>query len=422
MVNTGDVFIVSAARTAIGSFNGTLSKLKASELGGVVIKEVLNRANVGNEDIDEVIIGQTLTSGQGQNPSRQAALQAGLPISVPAYNINMLCGSGLKCVQVYCYVFEYYVDIKHTYVCTYIILFRTVALGYQSIRCGDSKIVISGGQESMSLAPHAIYLRNGIKMGSGAMLDTMLHDGLTDAMHNIHMGVTAENLVKQYEISRHEQDEFALRSQNLAENAQKAGYFEEEIVPVEIKTRAGVQIFNKDEYIKAGTTIESLKKLKPCFIDNGTVTAGNASGINDAAAAVLLMSGEEVQKRSIKPLARIVAWVQTGVEPTIMGIGPVTAVEAVLRKAGWSKDDVDLFELNEAFAGQSIAVLKGLGVNPSKVNVNGGAIALGHPIGASGCRVLVTLLYALKRLNLRKGIASLCIGGGMGIAMAIERI
>ncbi|XP_004526816.1 acetyl-CoA acetyltransferase, cytosolic [Ceratitis capitata] len=394
MVNTGDVFIVSAARTAIGSFNGTLSKLKASELGGVVIKEVLNRANVGNEDIDEVIIGQTLTSGQGQNPSRQAALQAGLPISVPAYNINMLCGSGLK----------------------------TVALGYQSIRCGDSKIVISGGQESMSLAPHAIYLRNGIKMGSGAMLDTMLHDGLTDAMHNIHMGVTAENLVKQYEISRHEQDEFALRSQNLAENAQKAGYFEEEIVPVEIKTRAGVQIFNKDEYIKAGTTIESLKKLKPCFIDNGTVTAGNASGINDAAAAVLLMSGEEVQKRSIKPLARIVAWVQTGVEPTIMGIGPVTAVEAVLRKAGWSKDDVDLFELNEAFAGQSIAVLKGLGVNPSKVNVNGGAIALGHPIGASGCRVLVTLLYALKRLNLRKGIASLCIGGGMGIAMAIERI
>uniref|UniRef100_W8BS88 Acetyl-CoA acetyltransferase n=1 Tax=Ceratitis capitata TaxID=7213 RepID=W8BS88_CERCA len=239
MVNTGDVFIVSAARTAIGSFNGTLSKLKASELGGVVIKEVLNRANVGNEDIDEVIIGQTLTSGQGQNPSRQAALQAGLPISVPAYNINMLCGSGLK----------------------------TVALGYQSIRCGDSKIVISGGQESMSLAPHAIYLRNGIKMGSGAMLDTMLHDGLTDAMHNIHMGVTAENLVKQYEISRHEQDEFALRSQNLAENAQKAGYFEEEIVPVEIKTRAGVQIFNKDEYIKAGTTIESLKKLKPCFID-----------------------------------------------------------------------------------------------------------------------------------------------------------
>ncbi|XP_011183172.2 acetyl-CoA acetyltransferase, cytosolic [Zeugodacus cucurbitae] len=394
MVNAGDVYIVSAARTAIGSFNGSLSKLKASELGSVVIKEVLKRGNVNNDDVDEVIIGQSLTAGQGQNPSRQAALQAGLPISVPVYNINMLCGSGLK----------------------------TVALGFQSIRCGDSKIVICGGQENMSLAPHVIHLRNGIKMGPGTMLDTMTHDGLTDAMHNIHMGVTAENLVKQYNITRSEQDEFAARSQNLAENAQKNGFFDGEIAPVELKTRAGIQIFEKDEYIKAGTTAEALKKLKPCFIENGTVTAGNASGINDAAAAVLLMSGEEVEKRSIKPMAKIVAWAQTGVDPKIMGIGPVTAVEAVLQKAGWSKGEVDLFELNEAFAGQSIAVLKGLQIDADKVNVNGGAIALGHPIGASGCRVLVTLLYALERLNVKKGVASLCIGGGMGIAMAVERI
>lgn len=394
MVDAGNVYIVSAARTAIGSFNGTLSKLKASELGSAVIKEVLKRGNVNGDDVDEVIIGQTLTAGQGQNPSRQAALQAGLPISVPVYNINMLCGSGLK----------------------------TVALGFQSIRCGDSKIAICGGQESMSMAPHVIHLRNGIKMGSGTMLDTMTHDGLTDAMHNIHMGVTAENLVKQYNITRNEQDEFAVRSQNLAENAEKNGFFEKEIVPVELKTREGIQIFEKDEYIKTGTTIEVLKKLKPCFIENGTVTAGNASGINDAAAAVLLMSGDEVKKRSIKPMAKIVAWAHTGVDPKVMGIGPVTAVEAVLQKAGWSKEEVDLFELNEAFAGQSIAVLKELKINTHKVNVNGGAIALGHPIGASGCRVLVTLLYALERLNVRKGIASLCIGGGMGIAMAIERV
>ncbi|XP_036336655.1 acetyl-CoA acetyltransferase, cytosolic [Rhagoletis pomonella] len=394
MVNTGDVYIVSAARTAIGSFNGSLSKLKASELGSIVIKEVLKRSKVKNSDVDEVIIGQSLTAGQGQNPARQAALQAGLPITVPAYNINMLCGSGLK----------------------------TVALGYQSIRAGDSKIVICGGQESMSMAPHVIHLRNGIKMGAGTMLDTMLHDGLTDAMHNIHMGVTAENLVKQYSLTRSEQDEYAVRSQNLAENAQKNGFFEKEIVPVEMKTRTGTQIFDKDEYIKTGTTMELLKKLKPVFIDNGSVTAGNASGINDAAALVLLMSGAEVEERSIKPMAKIVAWAQSGVEPDVMGIGPVTAVEAVLLKAGWSKEEVDLFELNEAFAGQSIAVLKGLNINSDKVNVNGGAIALGHPIGASGCRILVTLLYALERLNVKKGVASLCIGGGMGIAMAIERV
>ncbi|XP_053957212.1 acetyl-CoA acetyltransferase, cytosolic [Anastrepha ludens] len=394
MVTVGDVYIVSAARTAIGSFNGSLSKLKASDLGSIVIKEVLKRSNVANGDVDEVIIGQSLTAGQGQNPTRQAALQAGLSISTPAYNINMLCGSGLK----------------------------TVALGFQSILCGDSKIVICGGQESMSMAPHVIHLRNGIKMGPGTMVDTMTYDGLTDAMHNIHMGVTAENLVKQYNITRSEQDEYAVRSQNLAESAQKNGFFDKEIVPVELKTRAGIQIFDKDEYIKVGTTNDSLKKLKPCFVDNGTVTPGNASGINDAAALVLLMSGEEMKKRSIKPMAKIVAWAQTGVEPDVMGIGPVSAVEAVLLKAGWSKEEVDLFELNEAFAGQSIAVLKGLNINADKVNVNGGAIALGHPIGASGCRILVTLIYALERLNLKKGIASLCIGGGMGIAMAIERI
>ncbi|XP_067647767.1 acetyl-CoA acetyltransferase [Eurosta solidaginis] len=393
MANTGDVYIVAAARTAIGSFNGSLSKLKASELGSAVIKEVLKRSSVSNEDVDEVIMGQALTAGQGQNPSRQASLGAGLPITVPAYNINLLCGSGLK----------------------------TVVLGYQSIRSGDSKIVITGGQESMSMAPHVIHLRNGIKMGPGTMLDTMQHDGLTDAMYNIVMGVTAENLVNQYNITREQQDEYAVRSQNLAENAQKNGYFVKEIVPIELKTRAGTHIFDKDEYIKTGATIESLKKLRACFIDNGTVTAGNASGVNDAAAAVLLMSGNEVTKRSIKPMAKIVAWAQTGVEPDVMGISPVSAVQAVLKKAGWSQEEVDLYELNEAFAGQSIAVLKGLNLDASKVNVNGGAIALGHPIGASGCRVLVTLLYALERLNLKKGIASLCIGGGMGIAMAVVR-
>lgn len=390
-----DVYIVAAARTPIGNFNGSLANLKASDLGAIVIKDLLKRSNVEARQVDEVIMGQTLTAGQGQNPARQASLKGGLPIEVPAYNINMLCGSGLK----------------------------TVSLGYQSIRCGDANIVICGGQENMSLAPHVMHLRQGIKMGPGTMVDSMQHDGLTDAMENIVMGITAENLAKEFQISREEQDNSAVRSQNLAETAQKNGYFDKEITPVEIVNRKGTIVFDKDEYIKYGTKVESLQKLKPCFIPHdGSVTAGNASGVNDSAAAVLLMSQQEVQKRNIQPLAKIVAWAQTGIEPKLMGLGPVTAVKAVLAKANWSKDDVDLYELNEAFAAQALAVLKALELDASKVNINGGAIALGHPIGASGCRVLVTLLYALERTGGRKGVASLCIGGGMGIALAVERL
>ncbi|XP_065359327.1 acetyl-CoA acetyltransferase, cytosolic [Calliphora vicina] len=394
-MTSNEVYIVAAARTPIGSFNGSLSKLKASDLGAIVIKDLLKRSSVEAKDVEEVIMGQALTAGQGQNPARQASLAAGLPIEVPAYNLNMLCGSGLK----------------------------TVALGYQSIRCGDSNIVVCGGQENMSLAPHVMHLRQGIKMGPGTMVDTMIHDGLTDAIHNIHMGITAENLAKEFNITREEQDISAVHSQNLAEEAQKNGYFAKEITPVEIVDRKGTTVIDKDEYIKCGTKMESLQKLKPCFVpQNGTVTAGNASGINDSAAAVLLMSQQEAEKRHIKPLAKIVAWSQTGIKPEVMGLGPVTAVKSVLAKANWSKDEVDLYELNEAFAAQSLAVLKNLELDASKVNINGGAIALGHPIGASGCRVLVTLLYALERTGGRKGVASLCIGGGMGIAMAVERL
>ncbi|XP_017863104.1 PREDICTED: acetyl-CoA acetyltransferase [Drosophila arizonae] len=389
-----DVYIVSAARTPIGSFNGTLSKLKASDLGSVVIKEVLKRAHVEAPQVNEVIMGQALTAGQGQNPARQAALKAGLPIEVPAYGINILCGSGLK----------------------------TVVLGYQAIRSGDAKIVIAGGQESMSSAPHVVHLRQGIKMGPATLLDTMVHDGLTDAVNQIHMGITAENLAEKYQISREAQDAQALQSQQLAEQAQKLGYFDAEIVPVEIKDRKGTQIFSKDEYIKAGSTLEGLQRLRPAFKEGGTVTAGNASGVNDSAAAVLLMSGEEVNKRGLKPLAKIIGWTQSGIEPNVMGLGPVTAVESLLTKIGWTRDDVDLYELNEAFAAQALAVLKCLKLDEKKVNVHGGAIALGHPIGASGARVLVTLLYALERTGGRRGIASLCIGGGMGIALAVERI
>ncbi|KAM7357207.1 acetyl-CoA acetyltransferase 2 [Cochliomyia hominivorax] len=394
-MTSNEVFIIAAARTPIGSFNGTLSKLKASDLGAIVIKDLLKRSQVEAKDVEEVIMGQALTAGQGQNPARQASLAAGLPIEVPAYNLNMLCGSGLK----------------------------TVALGYQSIRCGDNNIVICGGQESMSLAPHVMHLRQGIKMGPGSMVDSMVHDGLTDAIHNIHMGITAENLAREFNITREEQDQAACKSQNLAEEAQKNGYFLKEITPVEIVDRKGTTVIDKDEYIKFGTTVENLQKLRPCFIpQTGTVTAGNASGINDSAAAVLLMSKAELEKRNLKPLAKIVAWAQTGLKPEIMGLGPVSAVKSVLAKANWSKDEVDLYELNEAFAAQSLAVLKSLELDAAKVNINGGAIALGHPIGASGCRVLVTLLYALERTGGRKGVASLCIGGGMGIAMAVERL
>ncbi|XP_055909720.1 acetyl-CoA acetyltransferase, cytosolic [Eupeodes corollae] len=389
-----EVYIVAAARTPIGSFNGTLSKLKASDLGSIVIGEVLKRSNTEATDVNEVIFGQTLTAGQGQNPARQASLKAGLPLDVAAYGINMLCGSGLK----------------------------SVVLGYQSIRSGDSSIVVCGGQESMSKAPHVMHMRDGIKMGPGTFLDTMLNDGLTDAMFNIHMGVTAENLATQYGISRAEQDENAVRSQNTAQAAQENGYFDKEIAPVEIIDRKGTIVFDKDEYIKKDVKLESIAKLKPFFVENGTVTPANASGVNDSAAAVLLMSDVEIKKRALKPLAKIVAWSQTGCDPTVMGIGPVKAVQSVLAKAGWTKEEVDLYELNEAFSAQALAVLKCLEIDPSKVNINGGAIALGHPIAASGTRILVTLLYALERTGGKKGIASLCIGGGMGIAMAVERI
>ncbi|XP_062533643.1 acetyl-CoA acetyltransferase, cytosolic-like [Armigeres subalbatus] len=392
MTSPGEVYIVSAARTPIGNFLGTLSSLTAADLGAVAVKEVLNRANVPPADVDEVILGQALSAGQGQNPARQASLKAGIPKEVPAFLINMLCGSGLK----------------------------TVALGYQAIRSGDANVVVAGGQESMSKAPHVLHLRSGTKMGEAKMVDTMLSDGLTDAIYDLHMGVTAENLAKEFEITREQQDAFATKSQQLTEESQSKGYFNDEIVAVSVPSRKETITFDKDEFPKHGTTVESLAKLKPCFIKDGTVTPGNASGINDSAAAVLLMSGEEVQKRSAKPLAKIVAFSQTGICPKVMGAGPISAVQKVLDKAGWKLDDVDLFELNEAFAAQSLAVNKGLGVNPEKVNVGGGAIALGHPIGASGCRVLVTLLYALKRTGGKKGVASLCVGGGMGVAMAVE--
>ncbi|XP_055642950.1 acetyl-CoA acetyltransferase [Toxorhynchites rutilus septentrionalis] len=392
MTSAGDVFIVSAARTPIGNFQGTLSTLSAAELGAVAIKEVLERAKVAPPDVDEVILGQALTAGQGQNPARQAAIKAGLPKEVPAYLINMLCGSGLK----------------------------TVALGYQAIRAGDASVIVAGGQECMSKAPHVLHLRNGTKMGEAKMVDSMLSDGLTDAFYDLHMGVTAENLAKEFDIDRVQQDAFAARSQQLAEESQKNNFFKEEIVAVPVPGRKETIIFDKDEYPKHGTTVEGLAKLRPCFIKDGTVTPGNASGINDSAAAVLLMSAEEVQKRDVKPLAKIVAFAQTGICPKTMGAGPITAVQKVLLKAGWKLEDIDLFELNEAFAAQALAVNKGLDVDPAKVNIGGGAIALGHPIGASGCRVLVTLLYALKRTGGKKGIASLCVGGGMGVAMAVE--
>ncbi|XP_053671072.1 acetyl-CoA acetyltransferase [Anopheles nili] len=390
----GDVFIVSAARTPIGNFMGTLSTLSAADLGAVAVKEVLQRASVDPADVNEVILGQALTAGQGQNPARQASLKAGVPKEVPAYNINMLCGSGLK----------------------------TVALGYQAIRNGDASVIVAGGQESMSKSPHVMHLRGGTKMGEAKMLDTMLNDGLTDAFYDLHMGVTAENLASEYAISREAQDAFAAQSQKLAKESQEKGYFKDEIVPVPVPSRKETIQFAADEYPKHDTNVNDLAKLRPCFIKDGTVTPGNASGINDSAAAVLLMSAEEVKKRDAKPLAKVIAYAQTGICPKIMGAGPISAVQLVLQKAGWKMDDVDLFELNEAFAAQALAVNKGLGVDPAKVNVGGGAIALGHPIGASGCRVLVTLLYALKRTGGKKGVASLCVGGGMGVAMAVEMV
>jgi acetyl-CoA C-acetyltransferase len=388
-----EVVIAAAARTPVGAFNGGLSSVPAHYLGQVAIVEAIKRAGVGAADVSEVIMGQILAAGEGQNPARQASIGAGIPVEVTAYGINQLCGSGL----------------------------RTVALGYQAIRNGDSTIVVAGGQESMSQAPHCIHLRNGVKMGDAQMVDTMIRDGLWDAFNGYHMGNTAENVAQRWQITREQQDQFAVASQNKAEAAQKAGRFKDEIVPVKITTRKGEVVVDSDEHPKHGTTIEALMKLRPAFDKNGTVTAGNASGINDGGAAVVLMSAEEAKKRGIKPLARVVSWATAGVDPAIMGSGPIPASRLALKKAGWQAEDLDLVEANEAFAAQACAVNKDLGWDPAKVNVNGGAIALGHPIGASGARILVTLLYEMERRNAKKGLATLCIGGGMGIAMCVAR-
>ncbi|MFB0951212.1 MAG: acetyl-CoA C-acetyltransferase [Rhodospirillales bacterium] len=388
-----EVVITGAARTPVGSFLGSLSSMAASELGAIAITEALSRAGVSPEDVSEVIMGQILSAGGGQNPARQAAIGAGIPNEKTAYGINQLCGSGL----------------------------RTVALGYQAILAGDSDVVVAGGLESMSQSPHVMHLRNGVKMGSVQMVDTMISDGLMDAFNGYHMGTTAENVARKWQLTRDEQDAFALGSQNKAEAAQKAGKFKDEIVPVTIKSRKGETVVDADEYPKHGTTIESLTKLRPAFDKEGTVTAGNASGINDGAAALVLMSAENAEKRGAPVLARIKSWATAGVDPAIMGTGPIPASRLALEKAGWTVDDLDLVEANEAFAAQACAVNKDMGWNTDIVNVNGGAIALGHPIGASGARVLVTLLHEMQKRDAKKGLTTLCIGGGMGIAMCVER-
>jgi acetyl-CoA C-acetyltransferase len=388
-----DIVIAGAARTPVGAFNGGLASLPAHKLGEIAIGEALLRAKVAPNEVSEVIMGQILAAGEGQNPARQAAIGAGLPFEVTAYGVNQLCGSGL----------------------------RTVALGYQAIKSGDSTIVVAGGQESMSQAPHCIHLRNGVKMGDTEFVDTMIRDGLWDAFNGYHMGNTAENVAQRWQITREQQDAFAAASQAKAEAAQKAGRFTDEIVPVKIAARRGETIVDADEHPKHGTTVEVLAKLRPAFDKNGTVTAGNASGINDGAAAVVLMTAEAAARRGLSPLARIVSWATAGVDPAIMGTGPIPASRMALKKAGWAAGDLDLVEANEAFAAQACAVNKDLGWNVENVNVNGGAIALGHPIGASGARVLVTLLYEMQRRNAKKGLATLCIGGGMGIAMCLER-
>lgn len=388
-----DVVIAGAARTPVGSFNGGLSSVPASYLGTVAIKEAISRASITPDDVDEAILGQILSGGAGQNPARQAAVNAGIPVEKTAYQVNQLCGSGL----------------------------RTVALGYQAIRCGDADIVVAGGQESMSQAPHVAHLRNGQKMGDLKFVDSMIRDGLWCAFNGYHMGNTAENVAKKWQLTRDEQDAFAAASQQKAEAAQTSGRFADEIVPVTISSRRGDTVIDKDEYPKHGTTAEGLAKLRPAFDKEGTVTAGNASGINDGAAAVVLMSSDEASKRGIKPLARIVSWATEGVDPAIMGTGPIPSSRKALAKAGWTVDDLDLVEANEAFAAQAMAVNKDLGWDTDKVNVNGGAIAIGHPIGASGARVLVTLLHEMQKRDAKKGLATLCIGGGMGIAMCVER-
>ncbi|XP_016399519.1 acetyl-CoA acetyltransferase, cytosolic-like [Sinocyclocheilus rhinocerous] len=394
-MNTDAIVIVSAARTPIGSFNGALSSVPLNDLGTLVIKDVLKRANVKPEEVSEVIMGHVLTAGHGQNPARQASVAAGIPYSMPAWSCQMICGSGLK----------------------------AVCLGAQSIMTKESTIVVAGGMESMSRAPHIVQMRSGVKMGDSTLQDSILTDGLTDAFYNYHMGVTAENVAKQWGVSREAQDQFAVMSQNRTEAAQKAGDFDQEIVPVTVPSRKGPVEVKADEFPRHGSNIDAMSKLKPCFVKDGsgTVTAGNASGINDGAAATVLMSQSEAQRRGLKPMARITSWAQAGLDPSVMGTGPIPAIRKAVDKAGWKLDEVDLFEINEAFAAQSIAVVKELGLNPDKVNVCGGAISLGHPLGMSGCRVLVTLLHALQRTGGRKGIASLCIGGGMGIAMCVER-
>ncbi len=388
-----DVVIAGAARTPVGAFNGGLSTMLGHALGVVAIKAALDRAGVAAEEVDEIILGQILTAGAGQNPARQAAIGAGIPVEKTAYQINQLCGSGL----------------------------RAVSLGQQAIKLGDSDIVVAGGQESMSQAPHCAHLRNGQKMGDLKFVDTMIKDGLWDAFNGYHMGNTAENVARKWQLTRAEQDAFAAASQQKAEAAQNAGRFSDEIVPVTVKTRRSEVVVDTDEHPKHGTTVESLSKLRAAFDREGTVTAGNASGLNDGAAALVLMSADAAAQRGVEPLARIVSWATCGVDPAIMGTGPIPASRKALEKAGWSTDDLDLIEANEAFAAQALAVNKDLGWDTDKVNVNGGAIALGHPIGASGARVLVTLLHEMARRDAKKGLATLCIGGGMGVAMCVER-
>jgi len=388
-----NVVIASAARTAVGSFNGAFANTPAHDLGATVLQEIVARAGIDKAEVSETILGQVLAAGQGQNPARQAHVNAGLPVESAAWGINQVCGSGL----------------------------RAVALGAQHIQLGDAAIVAAGGQESMSLAPHVAHLRAGQKMGDLKFIDSMIRDGLWDAFNGYHMGTTAENVARQWQIGRDQQDEFAVASQNKAEAAQKAGKFADEIVAFTVKTRKGDIVVDQDEYIRHGATVEAMQKLRPAFDKDGTVTAANASGINDGAAAVLLMSADEAERRGIEPLARIVSYATVGLDPSIMGVGPIHASRKALEKAGWKPEDLDLVEANEAFAAQACAVNKDMGWDPEQVNVNGGAIAIGHPIGASGARILNTLLYEMKRRSAKKGLATLCIGGGMGVAMCVER-
>ncbi|MCW5759814.1 MAG: acetyl-CoA C-acetyltransferase [Phenylobacterium sp.] len=389
-----DIVIVSAARTPVGSFNGALSSLPAHELGKVAIQAAVERAGIAAGDVDEVIMGQVLQAGAGQGPARQAAVNAGIPVESPAWSLNQLCGSGL----------------------------RAVALAAQQILDGSAEIVIAGGQESMSQSPHAQQLRGGQKMGDLALVDTMIKDGLWDAFHGYHMGQTAENIAARWQITREDQDRFAVTSQNRAEAAQKAGRFKDEIAPVTIKGRKGDTVVDQDEYIRHGATIEAMSGLRPAFSKEGSVTAANASGLNDGAVALVLMSADEAKKRGLKPLARIASWAHAGVEPEIMGTGPIPASRKALEKAGWKVGDLDLIESNEAFAAQALCVVRELGLDSDKVNVNGGAIAIGHPIGASGARILTTLLHEMQRSDAKKGLATLCVGGGMGVAMCVEKV